>query len=686
MSYNPENVDDYGKKELAQLVHDRCVSLEQVFSDGLFLPHRRLLKEELNRMDADDASWNDSVSQNTIESYSNYLKQFGRVTESSKDYEDDWKSETYTGRYIEEAKAKIDYLTQHPDEQGYRSDEANEESDDTAETLQSDAVTDLDEGFKVDETGTSVSEDSSEESEDADDGISEEVGKSDGDVTADNPHENDSNASGPANPQTIPTPKSSIKKWSFIGIAVVLLTTLGIWGYCNKKQADEEERQHLNSEEMAAHTSEGLSLLAEAERFYNLKDFRSAKAKIEEYIALRKQYDYLPDTIVPWLGRCDTIIKAQQEGTAITPELAKAIENAKKITYFSSGLAIVTYNGGGFSVIDSKGKALDIKAKLGYPPPGFSDGYSYVGINYGGFIDTNGRLLTIQNIDDYSDAFAFSEGLAAVMSKSSGKIGYINTSGKEVIKPQFDYACQFHEGLALVRIGELYFYINKFGNKQFEPFKIKLSSWEIEHPKGMASERGFSDYSDGVALIEYDSGVSLWVDKNGNPLPYGEYVGGRRFQEGLIEYSDNGKQGFKDKNGHVVIDATYESICSEFDGGYAVVKNNSRYGVIDKQENIIIPFTSVEPLFHIGENLFGIRDAKSKKYGVISIVGDTIFKPAFDEIVRSHKNGFYRVRIDDKWGYADKYGISTFDYQPQTESTIPQKSSRPKSKAHPNDN
>jgi len=44
---------------------------------------------------------------------------------------------------------------------------------------------------------------------------------------------------------------------------------------------------------------------------------------------------------------------------------------------------------------------------------------------------------------------------------NGGGWGYIDTTGKWFIEPQFDDAGDFSEGLAVVRIGYQYRYINK---------------------------------------------------------------------------------------------------------------------------------------------------------------------------------------------------------------------------------
>jgi hypothetical protein len=59
------------------------------------------------------------------------------------------------------------------------------------------------------------------------------------------------------------------------------------------------------------------------------------------------------------------------------------------------------------------------------------------------------------------------EGLACV--KNGGKYGYIDKNGNWMIQPQFESARVFSEGLAAVRIQELEGYIDRSGNIVIQP-------------------------------------------------------------------------------------------------------------------------------------------------------------------------------------------------------------------------
>ncbi|MCC5627771.1 WG repeat-containing protein [Nostoc sphaeroides CHAB 2801] len=62
----------------------------------------------------------------------------------------------------------------------------------------------------------------------------------------------------------------------------------------------------------------------------------------------------------------------------------------------------------------------------------------------------------------FEEAKFFSQGLAAV--RIGGKFGYINIKGVFIIQPQFDEAECFYGGLASVEIGGEGYCIDKTGN------------------------------------------------------------------------------------------------------------------------------------------------------------------------------------------------------------------------------
>src|ERR1039457_2831510 len=77
-----------------------------------------------------------------------------------------------------------------------------------------------------------------------------------------------------------------------------------------------------------------------------------------------------------------------------------------------------------------------------------------------GYMNRSGKLVLK---GPYAGASRFSEGLAAVQMKKAEKVGYIDTTGKMVIALQFDLGDPFSEGFAAVMQDHRWGYIDKTG-------------------------------------------------------------------------------------------------------------------------------------------------------------------------------------------------------------------------------
>jgi hypothetical protein len=80
------------------------------------------------------------------------------------------------------------------------------------------------------------------------------------------------------------------------------------------------------------------------------------------------------------------------------------------------------------------------------------------------------------------------------------KYGYIDKTGKIVVEPQFDYAVNFKEGLALVLVGEKWGFINTNGDIVIEP------KYDLAFP-----------FTEGVAHVVIDNKDRL-INKNGTDI------------------------------------------------------------------------------------------------------------------------------------------------------------------------
>lgn len=180
-------------------------------------------------------------------------------------------------------------------------------------------------------------------------------------------------------------------------------------------------------------------------------------------------------------------------------------------------------------------------------------------------------------------------------------MGYINAKGNIVIPPQWDIADEFHEGIARVR---------------------NYSS----HENGDTTTSSYIDTSGKVILkdIELDS------------LHYG-YC-----SEGLIPFTENGKTGFIDKSGAIVIPAKFfceppegDCGCSCEDGSVGYFENGVTWAKLGHVE-ILIDRTGKEILrgenarFAARRHIEGLAPfKKAGLYGYKDSKGKVVIPPQF---------------------------------------------------------
>ncbi len=157
---------------------------------------------------------------------------------------------------------------------------------------------------------------------------------------------------------------------------------------------------------------------------------------------------------------------------------------------FSEGLAIVrigAFGLGKYGIIDKKGKWIVEPCFPSNTFPYENDMFDLIYFSNGiapmydgkkwGYINTSGKFV-IQ--PQYDAVWQFSEGMAAVYSLVTTKegiqdpVGFIDLEGKMVIEPRFTYSglpwCyHFREGLAVIQVGNYSGMINRKGENIIKP-------------------------------------------------------------------------------------------------------------------------------------------------------------------------------------------------------------------------
>jgi hypothetical protein len=122
--------------------------------------------------------------------------------------------------------------------------------------------------------------------------------------------------------------------------------------------------------------------------------------------------------------------------------------------------------------------------------------------------------------------------------------------------------------------------------------------------------------------------------------------------------SEEGKWGFINKDGMVVITWQYENV-SAFEGGVAKVLMGGKWGVIGKSGKYIIS-PRYEDMDIDGERLLIKQQGK---WGWVSREGEEIIKPQFNDAFRFNGRKYAPVNIGGKWGYIDRDGEMVIDPQ-----------------------
>ena len=180
--------------------------------------------------------------------------------------------------------------------------------------------------------------------------------------------------------------------------------------------------------------------------------------------------------------------------------------------------------------------------------------YPYEEDGFWGYKDKEGNVVVFP---EYFEANNFSNGLGLVRSSEGqdGNYGYINTKGEVVIPCIYPYAESFSDGVALVNVSnrtdtDMWKYIDINGNY------ISNNSFKLPH-----------SFSEGYAVV-LKEGYSYPVS-NDKDIPK--------------------KWSYINKNGEFATDLTFDEAV-DFCNGMAVVKNNCKFGIIDKNFNTLIDY------------------------------------------------------------------------------------------------
>lgn len=112
------------------------------------------------------------------------------------------------------------------------------------------------------------------------------------------------------------------------------------------------------------------------------------------------------------------------------------------------------------------------------------------------------------------------------------------------------------------------------------------------------------------------------------------------------------------------IELDYDYIYEAEDDGWRKVRNDDKYGFINKNGKLVVP-VKYDYIYNLEDN--GWRKVEiNEKYGYIGGNGKEIIKPKYDYIYSPEDNGWRRVELKDKYGFVNSSGTEVvpvkYDY------------------------
>lgn len=246
---------------------------------------------------------------------------------------------------------------------------------------------------------------------------------------------------------------------------------------------------------------------------------------------------------------------------------------------------------------------------------------------------------------ELSFVFPFYEGFSKIRT-SDWKEGFINTSGKIVVEPQWDNIENFHHGLAVAykkdkNDNKIYYILNKKGNI------IKRL------PSDISDVSDFDGKHFVVNKDTEDGYIVILIDKRGNVI--------KKFPKKIIDvvmlknkYIYENKDyfwGINDKNDETLIRAKYTYISHLGNDTYLARKENDKYVIIDKDDNVIKEFEDYKAMKYHKELNIIIALNTNNKAELIKYNGELLSKDEYLLTDEYEDNDWFFDNYDSHYMY-----------------------------------
>lgn len=247
--------------------------------------------------------------------------------------------------------------------------------------------------------------------------------------------------------------------------------------------------------------------------------------------------------------------------------------------------------------------------------------------------------------------------------------GIIDTLGRVILKPQYQFIDDFHKGSASYLHQNQWGLLDRNGNPLIQPsfadmqylpnsnkelyiinrpdYKVGLIDSNANLVIPMQYHR-IRDPQEGLAAVCLDSRWGFVSIQTKDTIVGCHFNAVRDFKEGLAAVVERGRWGFINSAGHFAIKADFAQ-CGDFSEGKAWVRLKAgKMGYIDQQGNLVIDgdFAKLTDF----QNGVAVAADKSYEWGIIDAQGQWLCKPSkkFDAIEIIPQKGLAIAKIGDK--------------------------------------
>lgn len=351
------------------------------------------------------------------------------------------------------------------------------------------------------------------------------------------------------------------------------------------------------------------------------------------------------------------IATAGKRSQVVSKDKAKVSQTYDAIIPVSEDFAKVRI-GSKWGIIDDNGKEI-IPVNYAHimADEEFFAGRAVSNISKWSVFDLYGYLKTKLTYDSVQ---SMSDGRIPV--KRNNRWGYLDRYGVEIISPIFEEAYPFKNEVAHVRFFGQSGLIDRNGNWVVLPFNRRILDYNAEIIlTKFRDQYQVLNYQDELVyftrnelalsyegLEELDSagGFLRRISWDGTILSdvfSGESV--RTGGSGLTIFKANGRYGFKDQQGRIIIANRYEAV-KPFHQRLAAVKIRNKWGFVDLDEIL-----RVQPMYDsVGNFVNGSCIVlRGNQQGVINTRGKELIQPKY-QVIERQSNNQYRVELNGKWG------------------------------------